>query len=84
MAKWTAPPLGYSTPGAIRIEDPDHLGTGRVELTVDGRPAEGDRVTFPSGGAERRVNAQLRPAAKADAAGPTEAAAAQRWDLEGS
>jgi cyclic beta-1,2-glucan synthetase len=68
----------------IRIEDPERLGTGRVELTVDGRPAEGDRVTFPSGGAERRVNAQLRPGAEADAAGPTEAAAAQRWGLEGS
>jgi cyclic beta-1,2-glucan synthetase len=53
----------------IRIEDPDHLGTGRIELTVDGHRTEGDHVTFPSGGAERRVNARLRPAAEMDAAG---------------
>ena len=47
----------------IRIEDPDNLGTGRIELTVDGHRTEGDRVTFPSGGVERLVNARLQPAA---------------------
>jgi cyclic beta-1,2-glucan synthetase len=54
----------------IHIEDPERLGSGRVELTVDGRPANGDRVTFPSGGTERRVNVRLLPAAAMDAAGP--------------
>jgi cyclic beta-1,2-glucan synthetase len=67
----------------IRIEDPDRLGSGRVELTVDGHPAEGDRVTFPSGGAERRINARLRPATEVDAAGPAEATSAQRRSLDG-
>ena len=44
----------------IRIEDPDHLGCGRVELEVDGRPADGDIVAFPASG-ERHVTARLRP-----------------------
>jgi cyclic beta-1,2-glucan synthetase len=68
----------------IHIEDPDRLGSGRVKLTVDGRPAKGNRVTFPSGGTERRVNVRLVPAAATDAAGPVRAAPAQRGGVEGS
>jgi cyclic beta-1,2-glucan synthetase len=68
----------------IRIEDPDQLGTGRVKLTVDGRPAKGDRVAFPPGGAERLVTALLRPVTGTDAAGPAQVAPARRRDLEGS
>ncbi len=69
---------------AIQIEDPDHLGTGRIELTVDGRPARGDHVTFPSGGAVRRVNARLRPALKIDNTGSAEPLPSQRGPVDGS
>jgi cyclic beta-1,2-glucan synthetase len=67
----------------IRINDPDRLGTGRVELTVNGRPAKGDCVAFPSGGAEQRVNARLRPATETDDAGPAQLTPAQRRGVEG-
>ena len=68
----------------VRIEDPDHLGTGRVELSIDGKLADGDRVTFPQHGIERRVIARLRPVAVTDAAAPAQAAPAQRRGLERS
>jgi cyclic beta-1,2-glucan synthetase len=68
----------------IRIEDPDHLGTGIVELTVDDHPIEGDRVMFPSGGAERRVNALLRPTAEMGSAGSAETVPVQGPGVEGA
>ena len=45
----------------ITIEDPERLGTGRVELMVDGRPIGGDCIDLPTGGREQRVTALLRP-----------------------
>jgi cyclic beta-1,2-glucan synthetase len=44
---------------AITIEDPEGLGTGLVELTVDGNRIEGDVVAFPNGGARAIVTARL-------------------------
>ncbi|TVR07365.1 MAG: cellobiose phosphorylase [Salinarimonadaceae bacterium] len=46
---------------SIVIEDPERLGSGFVEVLVDGRPVDGDCVALPTGGAERRVTAILRP-----------------------
>jgi cyclic beta-1,2-glucan synthetase len=68
----------------VRIEDPDHLGTGRVELSIDGKLVDGDRVTFPQNGVERRVIARLRLVAVTDAAAPAQAAPAQRRGVERS
>ena len=43
----------------ITIEDPDGIGCGRVQLLLDGCEIEGDRVPFPTGGAESRVTARV-------------------------
>jgi cyclic beta-1,2-glucan synthetase len=45
----------------ITIEDPERIGSGRVELAVDGRPIDGDCIAIPTDGMERRVTACLRP-----------------------
>ncbi|MGF1629293.1 MAG: GH36-type glycosyl hydrolase domain-containing protein [Kiloniellaceae bacterium] len=45
----------------ISIENPERLGSGRVELTVSGRPVDGDCVILPTDGSERRINARLHP-----------------------
>jgi len=44
----------------ITIEDPDRIGSGRVELVVDGQPLDGDCIAIPTGGMERRATARLR------------------------
>lgn len=44
----------------ITIKDPEKLGTGAVELTVDGQMIAGDCVAFPTDGTERQVIARLR------------------------
>jgi cyclic beta-1,2-glucan synthetase len=44
----------------ITIEDPDRIGTGRVELAVDGQTIDGDCIAIPTDGVERRVTARLR------------------------
>ncbi|WP_417544264.1 GH36-type glycosyl hydrolase domain-containing protein [Marinobacter sp.] len=44
----------------VTIEDPERLGTGRVELTVDGQPVEGDCIAVPTGGTIQYVTARLR------------------------
>ena len=44
----------------ITIEDPERLGTGHVELRVDGQSVEGDCVAIPTDGTERQVIACLR------------------------
>ena len=46
----------------VTIDDPENLGSGRVDLTVDGLPLDGDHVAFPTGGATRHVTARLRQA----------------------
>ncbi len=43
----------------IRIEDPEHLGRGALEITVDGVRAESDSVSFPGDGAVREVRARI-------------------------
>ncbi|MGB8622778.1 MAG: hypothetical protein WCD16_08160, partial [Paracoccaceae bacterium] len=60
---------GYSAeiagPGgsiALRIEDPGGLGGGRTELEIDGTPAQGNMVDFPTDGSVRQVTARLRAA----------------------
>ncbi|WP_366553728.1 GH36-type glycosyl hydrolase domain-containing protein [Aquibaculum sediminis] len=45
----------------IVIEDPEGIGTGRVELSQDGRPLDGDSITLPTDGTDRRISARLRP-----------------------
>ncbi|HKM37489.1 MAG TPA: glucoamylase family protein [Thiopseudomonas sp.] len=44
----------------ISIEDPERIGTGQVELKVDGQSVDGDSVTIPTDGTERYVIARLR------------------------
>jgi cyclic beta-1,2-glucan synthetase len=68
----------------VRIEDPDHLGIGRVELSIDGKPADGDRVKFPQHGVERRVIVRLRPVAVTDRIGPRSATPPNRQGVEGA
>ena len=47
----------------ISIEDPDRIGNGATEITVDGAPAQGDTVLFPGAGKSRRANVRVvRPA----------------------
>jgi len=46
---------------AITIEDSEHLGHGRVELTVEDSPVEGSLVAFPTDGTVRKVHARLVP-----------------------
>jgi cyclic beta-1,2-glucan synthetase len=47
----------------ISIEDPDRIGKGRTEITVDGAPAQGDTVRFPGAGKSRKASVRLvRPA----------------------
>lgn len=43
----------------ITIEDPEKLGTGHVELRVDGQLMEGDCVAIPTDGTELQVTARL-------------------------
>ncbi len=43
----------------ITIEDPKKLGTGSVQLAVDGQPQSGNCVGFPPRGGTRRVTAVL-------------------------
>jgi len=44
---------------AISIEDPEHLGQGTAELSVDGRPFKGTKIAFPSDGTIRNVRVTL-------------------------
>ncbi len=46
---------------ALSIEDPDHLGTGRAEITVDGVSTKGDTVRFPGAGQTRTVRVRIFP-----------------------
>ena len=55
-----------------------------MELSIDGKLADGDRVTFPQHGVERRVIARLRPVAETEAAPLVQAVPEQRRRLEGS
>jgi cyclic beta-1,2-glucan synthetase len=43
----------------LRVEDPDGLGQGRVELSVDGVPCSGVEVEFPAQPTERTIVARL-------------------------
>jgi cyclic beta-1,2-glucan synthetase len=45
---------------AIRIENPDRLGPGAVDITVSGVPLEGNTVSFPTDGSVRQVVVRLR------------------------
>jgi cyclic beta-1,2-glucan synthetase len=40
---------------AVRIEDPDHVGRGAVELIVDGERQEQGPVAFPTDGSVRKI-----------------------------
>ncbi|MBZ0325466.1 MAG: hypothetical protein K8F57_04645, partial [Alphaproteobacteria bacterium] len=44
---------------AIRIEDPDRLGRGAVELIVDGERRGAGTVAFPTDGSVRQVLARI-------------------------
>ena len=44
----------------ITIKDPERVGSGRVELAVDGQPVEGDCVAIPTSGTTQCVTALLR------------------------
>jgi len=46
---------------AIRIEDPDGLGSGVVELTVNDQPWAASRIEFPQDGSTARVVAAIVP-----------------------
>ena len=45
----------------IRVDDPDRLGSGDAEVTVDGLPPEQANVVFPSDGSTRHIHVRLRP-----------------------
>ena len=45
----------------ISIEDPRQLGSGQVELSLDGQRVSGDCVAFPTDGTTRTVLARLGP-----------------------
>jgi cyclic beta-1,2-glucan synthetase len=62
--KWGSAEVRIKGPDGIlivTIEDPERIGSGRVELAVDGRPIDGDCIAIPTDGMERRVTACLRP-----------------------
>ncbi len=70
---WGGAEIRVRAPGGmliITIEDPDRLGTGRVELTLDGRDVEGDRVALPTAGRTICVTARLHPMKATKAATP--------------
>ncbi|TIO77185.1 glucoamylase family protein [Mesorhizobium sp.] len=46
----------------VRVEDPEGIGKGHVEMTVDGIRAVGATVAFPADGSMRRVGVRLRRA----------------------
>ncbi len=50
----------------IEIKDPDHLGTGEIELTIDGVIVEDSAIEFPTDGGIRTVHAQILKTARAD------------------
>jgi cyclic beta-1,2-glucan synthetase len=43
----------------ITIDDPDHLGTGRVAISVNGNPISGNRIDMPTGGTEHHVAVRI-------------------------
>lgn len=43
----------------VEVDDPDRLGSGTVELSIDGVAQATDRIPFPRGGAEIKVVARL-------------------------
>ncbi len=45
----------------ITIENPERLGTGRVDLAIDGHPVNGNCIAFPTGDRTHLVTARLRP-----------------------
>ena len=45
----------------IRVDDPDRLGQGDAEVTVDGQPRQQENVVFPTDGSTRHVHVRLRP-----------------------
>jgi cyclic beta-1,2-glucan synthetase len=44
---------------AVQIEDPEHVGHGSVEMTVDGVPVTDATVAFPTDGLVRRIGVRL-------------------------
>ncbi len=46
---------------ALRVLDPEGVGAGRVRISIDGEPFEGELVAFPDDGSVRRVEARLDP-----------------------
>ncbi|SHK44409.1 cyclic beta-1,2-glucan synthetase [Marinobacter antarcticus] len=44
----------------VTIKDPERVGTGRVELAVDGQPVDDDCIAIPTDGTTKRVTARLR------------------------
>lgn len=43
----------------VTIADPDHRGHGKVTLTVDGKPAQGNRIQYPGAGKISHVIASI-------------------------
>ncbi|HSH84750.1 MAG TPA: hypothetical protein VK979_06290, partial [Guyparkeria sp.] len=54
----------------ITIEDPERIGSGSVELAVDGQPVAGDCVAIPTDGTTQQVTARLRRLSSDQPAGP--------------
>lgn len=49
----------------VHIEDPDGLGTGHLDIMVDGKACAGPRVKFPTDGMMHDVRVRIRSAADA-------------------
>ena len=45
----------------IRVDDPDRIGAGRVEVFVDSEPSNGASAAFPADGSTRQVCARVGP-----------------------
>lgn len=56
----------------IRIDDPDHLGSGELSVCVDGKPRKRHVVRLPGAGRTRSVHVRIGAARTASSARPVE------------
>ena len=63
---------------SIQINDPDNLGCGDIELTIDGVPTKETMISFPTDGSTRTVCATIKPSVRDDREPPTPTKKAKR------
>ena len=67
---------------AIRIEDPERIGRGSVEVTVHRTPRRQAAIAFPTDGSIRRVHVRLRPLPAAETAAAHQSAGCPPWRVQ--